>query len=320
MSNMNRSRIRWGRISMVLVAAVLAIVAAFYFRPIETGMLMTRLELRLQGEKSHDITLDGYRVHYREMGTGKPLVLVHGLGGTSLDWAPVMKTYAKAGYHVYAPDLLGFGKTEKPDIAYSISQQEQLVNAFFQSQGIQQADVIGWSMGGWIALKFTLDNPEKVRRLVVNDSAGLTFHAGFGPEVFVPKSEQDVKALYSLLEPKASPMPSFVARDLTRRMETNGWVIQRAVNSMMTMKDLLDGKLGGIKQPVLIVWGADDDLIPVSSGYDMAKAMPQSDLEVFQGCGHLAPAKCASQVSSKTLEFLQAENPPQGSKQQLAAN
>jgi pimeloyl-ACP methyl ester carboxylesterase len=320
MSNMSQSRARWKRITAVVVLMMTAVVAAFYFRPIESGMLMTRLELRLQGEKSHDIILDGYRIHYREMGSGKPLVLVHGLGGNSLDWAPVMKTYAKAGYHVYAPDLLGFGKSEKPDVAYSIAQQVKLVDAFMQSQGIQQADVIGWSMGGWIALKFTLEHPDKVRRLVVNDSAGLVFHAGFGPEVFVPKNEQDVKALYTLLEPKASPMPSFVARDLTRRMKTNGWVIQRAVNSMLTMQDLLDGKLGGIKQPVLIVWGADDNLIPVSSGYDMAKAMPQSDLEIFEGCGHLAPAKCAPQISSKTLEFLEADNPPHGMKQQLAAN
>jgi pimeloyl-ACP methyl ester carboxylesterase len=304
---------------LVAIVAGAAVVGAFYFRPIEAGSLMTRLELRLQGATSHDVMLEGYRIHYREMGSGKPLVLIHGLGGNSLDWAPVMKTYAKAGYRVYAPDLLGFGKSEKPDIAYSISQQEQLVSDFMHSQGIQQADVIGWSMGGWIALKFTLDHPEKVRRLVVNDSAGLVFQAGFGPDVFVPRTEKQVAVLYSLLEPKAGPMPAFVARDVVRRTDKNGWVVQRAVSSMLTRKDLLDGKLGGIKQPVLIVWGADDNLIPVSSGYDMAKAMPQSDLEVFQGCGHLAPAKCAPQISSKTLEFLEAENPPQGVKQQLAS-
>jgi pimeloyl-ACP methyl ester carboxylesterase len=316
---MSQVRARWRRISLIVIVVLAAIAAVFYFRPIETGSLMTRLHLRLQGEKSHDVMLEGYRIHYREMGTGKPLVLIHGLGGNSLDWAPVMKTYAKAGYHVYAPDLLGFGKSEKPDVAYSISQQEQLVNAFMESQGIQQADVIGWSMGGWIALKFTLDHPEKVRRLVVNDSAGLVFEAGFGPEVFVPRTVREVETLFSLLEPKAGPMPGFVARDLIRRTQKNGWVVQRAVSSMLTRKDLLDGKLGAIKQPVLIVWGADDNLIPVSSGYDMAKAMPQSDLEIFQGCGHLAPAKCAPQISSKTLEFLEAENPPQGVKQQQAA-
>jgi pimeloyl-ACP methyl ester carboxylesterase len=316
---MNQVRARWARIAIAMMLVGLALVAVAYFRPIEAGSLMTRLELRLQGEKSHDVTLEGYRVHYREMGTGKPLVLVHGLGGNSLDWAPVMKTYAKAGYHVYAPDLLGFGKSQKPDIAYSISQQEQLVDAFMQSQGIQQADVIGWSMGGWIALKFTLDHPEKVRRLVVNDSAGIFFHAAFSPDVFVPKNVQEVQTLYSLLEPKAHPMPAFIAKDASRRMRANGWVVQRALASMLSMQDLLDGKLSGIKQPVLIVWGADDNLIPVSSGYDMAKAMPQADLEVFEGCGHLAPARCGSKVSSKTLEFLEAENPPEGVKQQLAA-
>lgn len=317
---MSEAKGRWRRVTGALIVAVAACAAVFYFRPIEVGSALTRLELRLQGEQSHDVTLEGYRIHYREMGSGKPLVLVHGLGGNSLDWAPMMKIYAKAGYHVYAPDLLGFGKSERPDIEYSIAQQVQLVNAFFQSQNIQQADIIGWSMGGWIALKFTLDYPEKVRRVVVNDSAGLFFQAGFSPKVFVPTNVREVNTLFSLLEPKAKPVPEFVARDLTRRMKTRGWVIQRTVDSMMKKKDLLDGKLSAIKQPVLITWGAEDALLPLSTAYEMAKEMPQADLEVFQGCGHLAPARCVHRVSGKTLEFLEAENPPEGVTQQLAGN
>jgi pimeloyl-ACP methyl ester carboxylesterase len=268
--------------------------------------------------------IDGYRIHYREMGHGKPLLLVHGLGGSSLDWAPVIKTYARAGYHVYAPDLLGYGKSQKPDVSYSIEEQTQLVHKFLAAENIQQADVIGWSMGGWIALKLTLEYPTEVRRLVLDDSAGLYFHASYPfeslPQIFAPETEAEVNRLYSLLEPTAKPMPHFVAVDVTRRMHESGWVIQRAVTSMLTRQDLLDGKLGAIKQPVLIVWGADDALIPVSSGYDMAKEMPQADMAVFKGCGHLAPARCSVAVSQRTLQFLQAETPPQGLTQQIAVN
>lgn len=304
---------------------MIALILFGYFRPIELSSFLTRSRLWLQGERSHDVELSGYRIHYREMGQGTPLLLIHGLGGSSLDWAPVMKTYADAGYHVYAPDLLGFGKSQKPDTNYSIEEQTQLIHEFVANQHIEDADVVGWSMGGWIALRLTLEHPDDVRRLVVNDSAGLYYHASYPADsllqVFTPDSEAGVNRLYSLLEPKAKPMPHFVAQDLTRRIQSeNAWVIRRTVTSMLTMKDLLDGKLSGIKQPVLIIWGADDALIPVSSGYDMARQIPQADMEVFQGCGHLAPARCAVPVSEKTLQFLQSPEPPHGLTQQIAVN
>jgi pimeloyl-ACP methyl ester carboxylesterase len=319
-----------GRLRTALSTAGIAMIALIlfgYLRPIELSQLITRSRLWAEGERSHNVKVEGYKIHYREMGqsNSKPLLLVHGLGGSSLDWAPVMRKYADAGYHVYAPDLLGYGKSQTPDVSYSIEEQTQIVHQFLQAMNIPQADVIGWSMGGWIALRLTLEYPTEVRRLVVNDSAGLYFQAGYPAEtltqVFAPETEAEVNHLYSLLEPTAKPMPHFVAADLTRRIRhENGWVIKRTVASMLTMKDLLDGKLGAIKQPVLITWGADDALIPVASGYDMAKQIPQADMEVFKGCGHLAPARCAGPVSQKTLQFLQAQEPPQGLQQEIAVN
>jgi pimeloyl-ACP methyl ester carboxylesterase len=265
--------------------------------------------------------LGGYRVYYNEAGPkdGRPLVLIHGLGGSTLDWAPVIPTYAKAGFHVYAIDLLGFGKTEKPDIDYSITQQVQMIEEFFEDRGIQQADVIGWSMGGWVSLLFTLDHPERVKRLVVNDSAGIHFHSDYGPYVFTTYTPDGVDLLFRLLEPKAKPAPRFVIRDMVRIMKSNSMVMHRALDSMVGGKDLLDGKLGRIQQPVLILWGADDNLIPVATGREMARDIPQADLVIFDGCGHLAPARCRNRVSEKTLDFLQSANPPQGTVQEVPA-
>ncbi len=244
-------------------------------------------------------------------------MLIHGLGGSTLDWAPSMPTYAKAGFHVYAIDLLGFGKTQKPDIEYSISQQAQLVQEFFDNRGIQQAEVVGWSMGGWVSLLFTLNHPERVRRLVVNDSAGLLFHSDYGPYVFTTYTPDGVDLLFRLLEPKAKPAPRFLVRDMVRTMAKNHMVMQRSLDSMVGGKDLLDGKLGAIHQPVLIIWGADDALIPVSTGREMAREIPQADLVIFDGCGHLAPARCSHRVTEKTLDFLQSKDPPQGTIQEV---
>jgi pimeloyl-ACP methyl ester carboxylesterase len=310
---------RW-RIALYVAGAIMCVVAAAcYFRPIEVVSFATRMHLRLQGEHSHDVVIAGNKIHFREMGTGQPLVLLHGLGGNSLDWAPVMAFYARAGYHVYAIDLLGFGKSDKPDIDYKIEDQVQMLRQFFAQEGISQADLVGWSMGGWVALKFTLENPTAVRRLAVDDAAGVYFHPTFAASVFTPSTPSGVNAFFHLMEPDAKPLPAFLARDVVRIMKSrHGWVISRAANTMMTGKELLGDELAQIKQPVLINWGADDELIPLSSGYEMQKKIPQADLDIYAGCGHLAPVRCSHAVAAKTLEFFAADTPPAGVVQTVA--
>ena len=93
---------------------------------------------------------------------------------------------AAKGFHVYVPDLLGYGRSPKPDVDYSISLEEQTVAQFMQAVHVARADVGGWSMGGWVAMKLALDHPEMVDRLVVYDSAGVYFPATFEPELFTP--------------------------------------------------------------------------------------------------------------------------------------
>ena len=87
------------------------------------------------------------------------------------------------------------------------------------------------------------------------------------------------------------------------------WVVQRAMKSMMAKGDLLDGKLGVIRAPVLIVWGKQDALIPLMCGEEMHQQMPHSLLAIFDGCGHLAPAECSGRVLPEILHFLEAEPP-----------
>ncbi len=81
------------------------------------------------------------------------------------------------------------------------------------------------------------------------------------------------------------------------------------MNSMLAGSDLLDGKLGALKMPVLIVWGKNDQLTPVSLAYVFHAQIPQSVLEIYDGCGHLAPRECAGRIGPNTLDFLRAEPP-----------
>jgi pimeloyl-ACP methyl ester carboxylesterase len=81
---------------------------------------------------------------------------------------------------------------------------------------------------------------------------------------------------------------------------------------MVAGRDLLDFRLHNISQPMLIVWGSKDELIPLASGETIHRSVPQSVLDIIEGCGHLAPAECAKPVLEGTVEFLRSQPPMRG--------
>jgi pimeloyl-ACP methyl ester carboxylesterase len=203
---------------------------------------------------------------------------------------------------------LGYGDSAQPRNAqYSIAQQAGIVEGFLDSQHLQQVDLAGWSMGGWIGMQVALQQPQRVRRLVLLDSAGLRFKLSFDPALFQPASPRDLVKLEELLLPHPKPLPGFLAMAMLRRGDRVGWVVRRSVQSMMTGQDLVDGKLGALTMPVLIGWGDQDKLIPISVGQRLHREILQSELDVYSDCGHLAPEECASQVGPSVVDFLNAQ-------------
>ena len=237
-----RSFLKGLGISFLLVVMVWDVIfsIAFYRRPLWVIDEVLHARLWLAGIKSEFVTVGPYRVHYFVGGHGIPLLLIHGLGSRSEDWTPEMPDYAGKGFRVYAIDLLGCGRTDHPDIAYTIQQQTDLIHGFLDAVHVQQADVIGWSMGGWIALQFALQHPASVRRLVVMDSAGLSFQTELTPEIFEPRTVPELKRLEALFVPHPYALPGFFNRALLRAMQRNFFVVHRTVASMLSGKDLLD--------------------------------------------------------------------------------
>lgn len=257
-------------IALVLLLCVVAGLI-FYRYPIWVRDQMVRFRLWREGVQSEYVEADGYRLHYFEArpadgSAGTPLLLVHGLGARGEDWGAMIPTLAAKGFHVYAPDLLGYGRSPRPDVSYSISMEEAIVVQFMRAVHLPHADVGGWSMGGWVSMKLALDHPEMVDRLMVYDSAGTYFPATFGPELFTPNDVAGVRRLMAMLTPKPIDMPEFAAKAALRKLRRNAWVIRRSMTAMTNGYDLLDFRLQNIQQPMLIVWGAQDELIPLSVG------------------------------------------------------
>ena len=175
-------------------------------------------------------------------------------------------------------------------------------------------------MGGWIAMKLAIDHPEMVDRLAIYDSAGTYFPATWGPELFTPSDTAGVRELLAMLTPKPRAMPEFAAEAALRKLQANAWVLKRGMTSMTSGRDLLDFRLNKISQPMLIVWGSKDELIPLSVGEVIHKSVPQSVLDIVEGCGHLAPAECPVPVVQGTVDFLRSEPPMAGGVKTFPAN
>lgn len=301
-------------IACLLAAMVgdLVLSILFYRRPLWVIDEAIHARLTMAGVHSEFVTAGPYRVHYFVGGKGTPLLLIHGLGSRSEDWTPEIPGYVNKGFRVYALDLLGCGRTDHPDIAYTIQQQTDLIQGFLAAVHVPRADVVGWSLGGWIAFQFALQHPESVRRLVVMDSAGLSFPTTLTPQIFEPRTMEQLKRLEVLLLPHPHALPGFFDRALLRAMQRNFFVVHRTVQSMVAGKDLLDGQLKNVQVPVLIVWGENDTLIPPHVALRMHQAMPQSVLEIYSGCGHIGPATCADSIVPHVVDFLKSGPPPSG--------
>ncbi|MCU1323909.1 MAG: alpha/beta hydrolase fold protein [Acidobacteriaceae bacterium] len=307
-----------------LAAVVLLLIVAglgFYRFPLWANDQVLRFGLWRQGVRSDYVTVGGERLHYFEAGpaSGTPLLLVHGLGARGEDWGRLLPGLAARGFHVYAPDLLGYGRSAAPDVSYSISLEEQVIVGFMYAMHLTRPDVGGWSMGGWIAMKLALDHPEMVDRLVVYDSAGVYFEAASASEVFTPIDVAGVRKLVGVLSPRPMNLPDFVARDVVRRNGAIAWVIHRSVAAMMGGRDLMDFRLQGITRPTLVMWGSRDDLIPLATGETIHQRIAGSSMAVVEGCGHLAPSECWQPVLEGTVDFLRAEPAPRGARRVFPA-
>lgn len=291
----------------LLWVVALAAGAGFWLRPVSFFDEALYLRQRLAGVESHSVQVEGHGMHYLVAGPadGPAVVLVHGLGGHAEDWRNLSPYFVQAGFRVYMPDLFGFGRSERPaDFSYSVRDQAVAVVHFMDAMGLKQVDLGGWSMGGWIVQLVAGDNPERVRRLMIFDSVGLYDKPDWDPKLFMPKTAGQLDQLEALLMPHPAKIPGFVARDLLRISGERAWVTERAEDTMLTGKDTTDNLLPKLKMPVLLVWGKADRITPLDQGQKMKQLIPQSELLVYEGCGHLAPVECAAAMGPAVVDFV----------------
>jgi len=301
-------RAPWGAAALALVLLVLIGGIGFLLRPVSYFHGWMYLREDLTGIESRTVQVEGHRVHYLAEGpaSGPAVVLLHGLGSNAEAWRNLAPYLAKAGFRVYIPDLLGYGRSDKPtDSSYSVRDEAAVVVGFMDALGLRQVELGGWSMGGWIAQLVAFEHPERVSRLMLFDAAGVYEKPDWNTDLFTPSTAAELDQLNALLTPHPQRVPAFVARDILRITQEDGWVVKRALASMLTAQDVTNNLLPQLKMPVLIAWGDLDRITPLDEAKTMHRLIPQSQLEVIAGCGHLAPLECTQAMGPKVVNFAQ---------------
>lgn len=309
---------RWFLIGYYAIIAIFLAAAFFFWRPITVMDLFVRARLWTIGAHDRSAKAGPYRIHYIVAGSGRPVVLLHGLGMSGLSWGSYIPALAQRN-RVYAIDLLGFGSSDHPDVDYSVALQTEFVRGFLDAERLQQVDLFGVSMGGFVALNFARLYPERVRRLIAADAAGIVFDPNV-PLPFIPHDERQITEFQRLMTPKPNSVPRFVVRDMARRLRQQEWVIQRVIKNRASGREFLDGKLQSINVPVLLLWGEHDLVSPLWLGQAAHRQIPQSQLIILQGCGHLAMLDCKAQALPEIHKFLSSQEPEAGGVRTILAD
>lgn len=298
---------------MNLILLMILAINAVENRPIPLDELKGQVEERY-------VDVDGWRIRYLHAGRGDPVVLLHGLGVFAESWLYNISALSDY-FSVYAPDLIGFGRSDKPRISYDMEVFDRFLLGFLDSLGLERVVLIGNSLGGGIALYFALTHPDRVEKLVLVDSALIGRDVSWGLRILsIPRlgrlligkgSKEDLRRALrgSFYDPKfltddwieeayrISKLPGVKHPFLSViRNGVNLWGIRR--------RYVLTDRLHELKMPVLIVWGRQDRVIPVRYAYVAYRRIRSARLIIFEGCGHAPQIERYAQFNKAVLEFL----------------
>ncbi len=258
-----------------------------------------------------EITIYGQKIHYVEAGSGPNLILLHGLGGSSQGWQFNIGPLAEK-YHVFVPDQIGFGKSDKPLVNYRIRTYVDFLDQFCKQLKIERPTLIGNSMGGWIAAIYAATYPDRVDKLVLADAAGYAPPKDFDTRAFYglnPTTRAEMKVLVSkVFYNKAFLSDAAIDQSMAARFGAgDGYTIKSITESIIRGEDFLDDVVKTIKTPTLIVWGREDGLVPLSDGERFHKDIAGSTLIVFDQCGHVPNIEKAGEFNAAVIKFLGAQ-------------
>ena len=265
-------------------------------------------------EIGKSILANGIQTNYHEHGQGEPVLLIHGSGPGVTGWANWRLTIPALAekFRVIAPDIVGFGYTERPvDVQYNMETWLNHILGFMDALGIEKAHVIGNSFGGGLALAMAIRVPHRVGRLVLMGSAGLPFTLTDGLDRvwgYTP-SIDNMRGLLDLFAFDRNRVTDDLARMRYEASIRPG--IQEAFAQMFPaprqngVNGLASNEVAikALPHSTMIVHGREDKVIPLASSYELFSMIQNAQIHVFGQCGHWTQIEHAERFNKLISDF-----------------
>lgn len=269
---------------------------------------------------SNDVTLT-YMERTSSVENAETVVLVHGFSANKDNWIRFTKALDEK-YHVIAVDLAGHGDSDQSmDTSYDLIQQAERLDTLFSGIGVNSFHIVGNSMGGAISLLYSLNHPEKVKSLMLMDSAGIdgdteseyfkALATGKNPLIATDEASFDYRMDFTMSQPPFLPWPlkpAFLRKTLARE-EINTKIFK----DMVATKDLLADKdfnqqiesvMTANPIPTMIMWGKEDRVLDVSAVAAFKELIPQAKVHIFPEVGHLPMIEIPNESAEVYQEFI----------------
>lgn len=260
-------------------------------------MLSIRHPFELALERRYT-KVGGYRIRSLHAGAaGPPLVLLHGLAGSHRWWRYVLPALARR-FEVVVPELVGFGGSRPAPRQPDMPGMASVVDEWLVRNGLERTDLIGHSMGGEVAIHLAAGRPERIRRLVLVSAAGIPRDVSAGAAA---------RLATELTRLRAWGRRSFVATIGVDALRAGPFTLYRTLRHLLA--DDVRPLLPQVRQPTLLLWGANDPITPVRDAHVMRAALPNARLHVVAGASHNVMADRPEEFVRVVVDFLDEPEP-----------
>ena len=254
------------------------------------------------------VTINRNNIRYLEEGqSDRNILLLHGLGGYAERWSNLMPLLSKK-YRIFAPDLIGYGQSDKPSVDYTVDVFIKFVFDFLESLDIKKTFVIGTSLGGQIAAECAATQSPVIEKVILISPAGIMRKStptldAYTMAALYPNRDSVKNAYQMMIGPDKQVSEISIERFVTNMSRPNAKMV--FLSTLLGLKNAPDifEKLQKITSPTMVVWGREDKLIPFEYSQHFVSSIKNCEFVSMEGCGHSPYVEDPERLSEIITKF-----------------
>lgn len=304
-------------IVLVLLVGIVSVV--LYATTLRSNLIIAKADIkaRFTQPTSHFLSWRGAEIHYTDEGQGMPVVMIHGFGGSFLNWNKILPLMNR-DYRIIRVDLPGFGLSDMPEpngaATDYIQQYRDFMTFFIDTLHLDSLYLVGNSMGGMMAWGVAADHPDRVKKLVLISAAGYDLEktsANAARLMKIPIMEYALKRGLPLSQSQGAARKVYFdhSKINPESVKNNNMIWNRDGNLHAACALASSGRypdsalIAKVECPTLIIWGKEDQIVPVDHAYRFKRDIKNSELLIYDSCGHCAMLEMPNETAAAIKHF-----------------